>query len=104
MPLEWISNYENFKKNSTPAVATKATFKKATDGTVRTIFKRPDEEESSGGNLPIFHTMMITLGVAEKRLPIHAIEPNGQIIYSNKIDGNFLWDIPRSGMCEPDCN
>ena len=27
MPLEYISNYENFKRNSTPAVATKATFR-----------------------------------------------------------------------------
>ena len=47
---------------------------------------------------------MITLGAAEKKLPIHAIEPNGQIIYSNKIDGHFLWDVPGSGMCEPDCD
>ena len=52
----------------------------------------------------IFHTMMITLKAVEKRLPIHAIEPNGQIIYSDKINGCFLWDIPRSSMCEQDCD
>ena len=77
MLFEWISNYENFKKNSTPAVATEATFKRSVDGTVKTIFKKPDEEEPSGGNPPIFHTMIITPGAVEKRLPIHAIEPNG---------------------------
>ena len=102
MPLEWISNYENFKKNSTLAVAIEASFKRSDDGTVKTIIKRPDEEQPSGGNPFVFHTMMITLGAAEKKLPIHAIEPNGQIIYSNKIDGHFLWDVPGSGMCEPD--
>ena len=81
MPLEWVGNYENFKKNSTPTVAIEATFKRTTNGTIRTIFKRLDEEEPSSGNPPVFHTMMITLGAAEKKLPIHAIEPNGQIIY-----------------------
>ena len=50
MPLEWINNYENFKKNNTPIIATEATFKRSTDGTVKTIFKRPDEEEPSRGN------------------------------------------------------
>ena len=103
MPLEWISNYENFKRNSTPAVSTEASFQRSADGTVRTIFKRPDQEEPSEGNPPVFHTMMITPGAAEKKLPIHAIEPNGQIIFSDKIDGHFLLDIPRSGMCEPGC-
>ena len=60
-------------------------------------------KKNSGGNPPIFQTMMITLGAAEKKLSIHAIEPNGQIIFSDKIDGHFLWDIPGSGMCEPGC-
>ena len=50
MPLEWISNYENLKKNSTPAVAIEATFKISVDETIRTIFKMPDEEEPSGRN------------------------------------------------------
>ena len=68
MPLEWISNYENFKKNSALAVATEATFKRSDDDTVKTIFKRPDEEEPSSGNPLVFHTMMITLGAAEKKL------------------------------------
>ena len=34
--------------------------------------------------------MTFTFGVAEKRLPIHAIEPNGQVIYLDKINGHFL--------------
>ena len=101
MRLEWISNYENFKKNNTPTVATEATFQRSVDRTVKTIFKRPDQEEPSSGNPPVFHTMMIILGAAEKKLPIHAIELNGQIIYFDKIDGYFLWDVPGSGMCEP---
>ena len=50
MPFEWISNYENFKKNISPTIATEATFKRSTDGTGRTIFKRPNEEKPSGEN------------------------------------------------------
>ena len=37
MPLEWISNYENFKKNSTLVIATEATFRKFADGTIKTF-------------------------------------------------------------------
>ena len=74
MPLEWISNYENFKKNSTLAVATGATFRRSV---VKTIFQRADKEEASGRIPPIFLIMMIAFGTTEKRLPIHAIKPNG---------------------------
>ena len=99
-----MSDYDNFKKNNTPTVATKITFKISTNGTVRTIFKRTDEEEPSGENPPVFHTMIITLGAADKMLPMHTIEPNGQIIYFDKIDCHFLWNIPGSRMYEPGCN
>ena len=47
MLLEWISNYENFKRNSTLAIATKAAFKRYVDGTIKTIFEKLDDE-----NLP----------------------------------------------------
>ena len=77
MPLEWISNYENFKRNSTFAIATKATFRRSVNGTIKTIFKKSNEEEPFSENLLVFYTMMITPGVAENRLPIHAIKPNG---------------------------
>ena len=89
------------RKNSTPTVATEASFQGSADGTIRTIFKRSNQEEPSSGNPPVFHTMMITFGAVEKKLPIYAIELNRQIIYFDKINGHFLWDIPGSGMCEP---
>ena len=103
MPLEWISNYENFKKNNTLGVAIEVSFQRTADGIVRTIFKKLEQEEPSRGLPPVFYTMMITSRTAEKKLPIHAIATNGQIIYCDKIGGHFLWDIPRSEMCEPGC-
>ena len=104
MPLEWITNYENLKRNNTLVIATIATFRRFIDEIVKSIFQKTDEEGPFGGKPPIFLTMMINVGAAEKRLPIHAIEPNGQVIYSNKIDGHFLWHILRPRMCEQDCD
>ena len=66
MPLEWISNYKNLKKNSIPALTTEATFKRCVDRTVKTIVKKSDEEKSPSGKPPVFCTMMITPKTAEK--------------------------------------
>ena len=57
-------------------MAIEANFKKSDDDTVKTIFKRLDEQEPSGGNPPVFHAMVIILRAVEKKLPIHAIETN----------------------------
>ena len=81
MLLEWISNYKNFKKNSTPAIATKATVRRSVNGTIRAIFKRQDKEEPSDGNPPIFHTMMIIPKTVEKRL---------QFMLLNQMDKLFI--------------
>ncbi|KAH9769355.1 hypothetical protein KPL71_011965 [Citrus sinensis] len=57
MPLEWLTNYEQFHQNSEP----------------------------------------------EKNLPIHGFSSEGYPVYPDKINGHFLWDVPKAHMCNPDC-
>jgi len=84
-------------------VATKATFRRNfVDGSVKTTFRWKDEGDTKNPP-PVFHTMMITLGDKEKKIPVHSFHHNGQAIFSDKLNGHFLWDVDSS-MCEPDCD
>ncbi|KAH9769523.1 hypothetical protein KPL71_012034 [Citrus sinensis] len=38
-----------------------------------------------------------------KNMPIHGFASDGYLIYPNKINGRFLWDVPVSHMCDPGC-
>ena len=103
IPTEWISNYENFKKKEKQIVAIEATFRiNSVDGSVKTTFKWKEEGDTSNPP-PVFHTMMITLGDREKKIPIHSFQNNGKAIFSDKLNGHFLWDIDSS-RCDPYCN
>ena len=41
MPLEWISNYEQFHNNTAPVQTSESMFERRPDGTVRMTFKPP---------------------------------------------------------------
>ena len=41
--------------------------------------------------------------VQEKKLPIHGFSSEGYLVYPDKINGHFLWDVPEAHMCNPDC-
>jgi len=102
IPTEWISNYENFKKKEKPLISTEATFRRnSIDGSVKTTFKWRNKDSS--GTPPVFHTMMITLGDKERKIPVHSFQQNGKAIFSDKLNGHFLWDVDLS-VCDPDCN
>ncbi|RDX61397.1 hypothetical protein CR513_60385, partial [Mucuna pruriens] len=58
IPLQWVTNYEKLHENQKPIRSTEATFRRSVDGTVRTIFKNPDEGSGSSSS-SIFHSMMI---------------------------------------------
>ncbi|KAL2325543.1 hypothetical protein Fmac_024601 [Flemingia macrophylla] len=47
--------------------------------------------------------MMISLGEKEKRIPMYAFKANGKSIFSNKINGHFMWDT-NPAMCDEDCD
>ncbi|KAH9801900.1 hypothetical protein KPL71_001197 [Citrus sinensis] len=74
MPLEWISNYEQFHNNTAPIQTSESMFERRQDGTVRVTFKSP----------PRFNS-------------------EGYPVYPTKQNGHFLWDAPGSGMCDPTC-
>ena len=47
--------------------------------------------------------MMTTVSTAQENLSIHGFASNSFPIYPDKINGHFLWDVPSSHMCNPDC-
>ena len=39
----------------------------------------------------------------EENLPIHGFSSEGYLVYPDKVNGHFLWDVPEAHMCNPDC-
>ncbi|KAH9698094.1 hypothetical protein KPL71_023881 [Citrus sinensis] len=114
MPLEWLSNYEKFHQNSQPVQTTNAHFEKRADGTVKLTFQSPStsqtpivshppSEQSTPRNSFSYSSMIIVVSTTQENLPIHGFALDGYPIYPDKINGNFLRDVPGSHMCDPDC-
>ncbi|KAH9763296.1 hypothetical protein KPL70_001114 [Citrus sinensis] len=74
MPLEWISNYEQFHNNTAPIQTSESMFERRPDGTT-----------------------------TQEDLPISGFNSEGYPVYLAKQHGHFLWDAPGSGMCDPNC-
>ena len=47
--------------------------------------------------------MITAVSTAQENLPIHGFVLDGYPIYPEKINGHFLWDVPGSHMCDPNC-
>ena len=114
MPLEWLSNYEKFHQNSQLVQTTDAHFEKRADGTVKLTFQSPSTsqtpivshppfEQSTPKNSFSYSSMITAVSTAQEKLPIHEFASDGYLIYLDKINGNFLWDVPGSQMCDVDC-
>ncbi|KAH9686205.1 hypothetical protein KPL70_014286 [Citrus sinensis] len=108
MPPEWLSNYEKFHQNSQPVQTTDAHLQKRADGTVKLTFQSPStshppSEQSTPRNSFSYSFMITAVFTAQEDLPIHEFASYGYPIYPDKINGNFLWDVPGSHMCDPDC-
>ena len=58
MPLEWLSNYEQFHQNSQPIQTSEASYEKRPDGTVQMTFK-PLAEQAP--RLSFSYSLMITV-------------------------------------------
>ncbi|KAI5421169.1 hypothetical protein KIW84_044859 [Lathyrus oleraceus] len=101
IPLEWIANYERLHVDRRPIQSQEATFRRSIDKTVKTIFKKPDEWSTSMS--PIFQIMMIQPVLKEDWCPVHAVTTEGKPIYTDKIDGHFIWDVDPT-RCDPDCD
>ncbi|KAH9801777.1 hypothetical protein KPL71_001152 [Citrus sinensis] len=104
MPLEWISNYEQFHNNTAPIQTSESMFERRQDGTIRMTFKPPPSAPQEPPRLSFTYSSMITaVQIAQEDLPITGFNSEGYPVYPAKQNGHFLWDAPGSGMCDPNC-
>ncbi len=102
IPKVWLTNYEKLHATSQPIQIIESSIKRNADGTVQTTFQPP---RHSTGSLLVFQTMMIQpLAKEEKYFPIKVVTLNNHYVYPMRIDGHCPWDLPGSGMCDPDCD
>ncbi|KAK4381889.1 polyprotein [Sesamum angolense] len=101
VPTEWITNYELLQQQHKTVKATDFWFKRLPDGRVKTIFKtQPDGEPSN----PEFQLMITPIPVPKKIItPIASFGADGHRIYTDRINGHFIWDVNPS-MCDPECS
>ncbi|KAH9724586.1 hypothetical protein KPL70_007540 [Citrus sinensis] len=101
MPLEWISNYEQFHNNTAPIQTSESMFERCQDGTVRMTFKPPPSAPQEPSRLSFTYSSMITaVQTAQEDLPITRFNSDGYSVYPAKQNGHFLWDVLGSGMCD----
>ncbi|KAK2643040.1 hypothetical protein Ddye_024803 [Dipteronia dyeriana] len=112
MPLKWIPNYEKAFQNITPVGATDTKFIKLADGSIQTTYEQigisatqvtnTSTTETSPSALPVFQVLMIRPVTTEEEIPIHHFEADGTPVYTDKINGHFIWDFDPE-MCDADC-
>ena len=47
--------------------------------------------------------MITAIQTAQEDLPFIGFNSDGYPVYPTKQNGHFLWDVPGSGMCDPNC-
>ncbi|KAH9680012.1 hypothetical protein KPL71_026373 [Citrus sinensis] len=78
MPLEWISNYEQFHNNTAPIQTSESMFERRQDGTVRMTFKPPPSAPQEPPRLSFTYSSMITaVQTAQEDLPITGFNSEG---------------------------
>ncbi|KAL0444659.1 UNVERIFIED_CONTAM: polyprotein [Sesamum latifolium] len=76
-------------------------FKRLPDGRVKTIFETQPAGEPSN---PEFQLMITPIPVPEELItPIDSFGADGHRIYTDWINGHFIWDVDPS-MCDPECS
>ncbi|KAL0455381.1 UNVERIFIED_CONTAM: polyprotein [Sesamum latifolium] len=81
--------------------ATDFRFKRLPDGRVKTIFETQRTGEPSN---PEFQLMITPILVPEEIItPINSFGADGHRIYTDWINGHFIWDVDPS-MCDPECS
>ncbi|KAK3198548.1 hypothetical protein Dsin_021963 [Dipteronia sinensis] len=111
MPLSWITNYEKAFQNTVPVIASDTSYTRQHDGSITTVCKpltnvpasHSEVTPSASPDPPIFQSLMIKLITSEEDIPIHSFDADGSAIYTNKINGHFIWDVDPS-MCDVDCD
>ncbi|KAH9705019.1 hypothetical protein KPL70_011708 [Citrus sinensis] len=70
------------------------------------VLKRKVEiriEMSSMAILAVTGNPFLPCKTAQEKLPITRFTSKGYPVYPAKLNGDFLWDSPGSGNCDPDC-
>ncbi|XP_057953966.1 uncharacterized protein LOC131148259 [Malania oleifera] len=98
--LEWITSSEQLHQQPTPIHLLDPKFQKLPNGNVKTVFNPKDVASSS--TPPVFQSLMIKPVTFEKDIPLNSIAADGSPIYTEKVEGNFIWDVDPS-MCDTDC-
>ncbi|KAI9128681.1 hypothetical protein K1719_000164 [Acacia pycnantha] len=103
MPMEWISNYESLFHGTQTDVhtTTPPTTQDLGNGVTKTIFSRP----STSGPRPPGRLLMLRPAYTPSRKspPIAWVDQDAKPCFVSHINGHFLWDVPGSGMCDPNC-
>ncbi|KAI9102936.1 hypothetical protein K1719_023375 [Acacia pycnantha] len=103
MPMEWISNYEKLFHGIQTNVhtTTPPSIQNLGDGVTKTVFSKPSV---SGPRPPgRILTLRPAYTPSRKSPPIAWVNQDAKPCYVSHINGHFLWDVPGSGMCDPNC-
>ncbi|KAK3222093.1 hypothetical protein Dsin_009118 [Dipteronia sinensis] len=109
MPLSWITNYEKAFQNAVPVIGSDTSYTRQPDGSIKTVYKpltripTTETTPSAPPDPPIFQSLLIKPIVSEDDIPIHSFEADGSAIYTDKINGHFIWDVDPN-TCDPDCS
>jgi len=101
VPMQWVTNYEKLHMNQKPMKLTEATFRRSIDGTVRTIFKAPEDTPSSSSS--IFQSLMISPVTKERKIPLAGVFPDGRPLFTDKVIRHFIWDV-NPDLCDSACD
>ncbi|KAK2648975.1 hypothetical protein Ddye_016464 [Dipteronia dyeriana] len=109
MSLKCITKYKKAFQNTTPVIASDTKFTKLSDGSIHTTYEpisilaiSAPAFDASASAPPIFQVLMIRPVISEEEIPIHSLEADGSPIYTDKINGHFIWDVGPE-MCDVDC-
>ncbi|KAK2658294.1 hypothetical protein Ddye_004827 [Dipteronia dyeriana] len=107
MLLKWIINYEKAFQNTTPVITLDTKFNKLSDGSIQTTYE-PNTTPTSkapaiSASAPlVFQVLMIRPVISEEEILIHSFKANRYPIYTDKINGHFIWDVDLE-MCDTNC-
>ncbi|KAK1559121.1 hypothetical protein Q3G72_010945 [Acer saccharum] len=71
------------------------------DGSIKTIYETILNSKASSNTPSIFQALMIGPVTKEDDIPIHSFEADRSAMYTDKINGHFIWDVDPN-MCDAD--
>ena len=91
MPLEWLSNYEQFHQNSEPIQTSEAIFERRTDVQLKLSFQTLGQSSAPEASRLSYTAMIKAVSTRqEENPPIHGFSSEGYLVYPDKINGHFL--------------